>query len=124
VAMVGPCCSAWKRLVFFKTHFAKQVELFNSGSKRLLSCLQSVELCKDMFMSMTRTIFNNAKKVRFSDRPSKTSNRILRGANQSNEGCDACMDSCWYSFQCCEGHSKVDWKIDLGFKRRSTLQVK
>jgi hypothetical protein len=48
---------------------------------------------------------------------SKASNRILRGANQSNERCDACMDSCWHQVESCEGREKVDCKVDLGFKR-------
>jgi hypothetical protein len=44
-----------------------------------------------------RTIFNSYYKFDSLHRPCKTSNHILRGANQSNEKCDACMDSSWHS---------------------------
>jgi hypothetical protein len=69
-----------------------------------------------------REQFSSNIKFRFSNRPCKTSNRILQGANQSNERCDACMDSCWHQVESCEGCEKVDCEIDLGFKRGSVVQ--
>jgi hypothetical protein len=67
----------------------------------------------------TRTIFNSDFNFTF---PCKTSNRILRGANQSSERCDACMDPSWHQAESCEGREKVDCQVDLGFKRRSVVQ--
>ena len=102
----------------FLSNFAKQVELFasNSGSPAVVFAIGRT--LQGHINEVAKTIFNRDYNFDFLDRPYKTSNHILRGANQSDE---RRVDSCWYSLQCCGGHSKVDCKIDLGL---STLQVK
>jgi hypothetical protein len=120
MAMVGPGGSSWRQLDFL-SNFAKQVELFNSGSGSAAVMFAIGQALQGHVNEEARTIFKASLRFRFSHRPCKTSNRILRGANQSNERCDACMDSCWHQVESCEGREKVDCEIDLGFKRRSVV---
>jgi hypothetical protein len=121
MAMVGSGCSSWRLLEFF----AQVSETSRTVQFWLWEC--SCHVCDRASIARTRgrTGGNNLQQrlfLRFVRRPREASNRILRGADQSNERCDACMDTSWHQVESCEGREKVDCQIDLGFKRGSIVQ--
>jgi hypothetical protein len=97
-------------------------ELFNSGSGSAAVMFAIGQALQGHVNEQVENNFQQRFRFRLLYSPCETSSRILRRANQSNEGCDACMDSCWNSFQRCEGREKVDCQTDLGFERRSVVQ--
>jgi hypothetical protein len=105
----------------FLYNFEKQVNLFNSGTGSAAVMFAIGQALQGHVNEDERTIFGEIV-FQFSHWPSKASNRILRGANPSNERCHACMDSSRHQDESCEGREKGDREIDLGFKRRSVVR--